>query len=102
MNKRKYKCPKCGAAVLKSKNGWYCNKHCGMNLNTIYGVRLNDSIITELLYMHEHPECRRRFINANINGTKYQIFPIVDDDVKGNKIFYYWYHSPIPKGVRRR
>ena len=100
MGSKEYKCPKCGSAVKKSEKGWYCTEHCGMNLNTLYGVRLNDSIITELLYAHEHPECKRRFIETNLNGTRYQIYPIVDEEVKGDTTFYYWYHSPIPKSCR--
>lgn len=87
----RYKCPKCGAPMDR-ENGWHCSAHCGMNVRYICGTELNDSIITNLLYAHEHPECRRRFIKVNINGTKCQVYPIVDEVTKGDETEYCWTH----------
>lgn len=82
---------------MDQENGWHCSEHCGMNVRDINGEELNDSIITNLLYMHEHPECRRRYINANIGYVKCQIFPFVDEVIKDDKTVYCWYCSPIPE-----
>lgn len=97
MKIRYYKCPKCGSKIIKGKYGFYCSSKCGMNVQSIYGKILGESIVTNLLYMHEHPHCKRKSITSNINGTRYTLFPWVHQDIKNGRSYYNWYHFPIPK-----
>lgn len=43
------KCPNCGGDVVKGVYGYYCKNKCGMSLNKIMGVGINESQLKNLL-----------------------------------------------------
>lgn len=43
------KCPNCGGDVVKGIYGYYCKNKCGMSLNRIMGVGINESQLKNLL-----------------------------------------------------
>lgn len=76
------RCPQCGGEVFNGKYGIYCKNKCGMNLTKVYGIRLSDEKVTDLL------NGRQTYYTKN--GRKTIVLPECAENPWNGKMYYQW------------